>query len=90
MGGTGVTEKTSALTLDGIEPDALAWRLIARLVSDWPEHVDWEDVPNLSEISWEQVAGEMDEIATWVSNRSDQFDRELKVDSRYLFEQATS
>ena len=78
------------LHLEGIEPDALAWRLLARLVSDWSEHVGWEDVPILDETSWEQVAGEMDEIATWISNRSDQFDRELKVDSRFLFEQATA
>ena len=84
-----MAEHSDSVVLEGIEPDALAWRLIARLVSDWGEHVDWEDVPHLDEVSWEQVAGEMDEIATWISNRSDEFDRELKVDSRYLLERAT-
>jgi len=74
-----------AVVLEGVEPDALAWRLIAHLASNWGEHLDWEDVPHLAEVSWEQVAAELDEIATWVSNHADAFDQASNVDSRDLY-----
>lgn len=78
------------LVPDSAEPDALAMRLMARLVSDWSSHIDWEDVPELVEESWEQVGAEMDEIAVWMLKRADEFDREYHVDSRFLYEQATT
>lgn len=83
-------QEPEGMGLRGAEAFCLAWRLLARLASDWSQHIDWEDVPELGERTWENLTAEMDEVAGAILRRSAHYDRLYEVDSADLLERAQS
>ena len=77
------------ITLD--EANAIAHRMCAVLVANAVQDglLDWELVPELSEVSWGRLVVAVDIVAADAQHRADALDRRLNVDSRTLMERAS-
>lgn len=81
------SDEPQGMGLDIYQENAVAWRLMARLAADWSAHIDWEDVPELGEYAWEQLAERLDEVAATITQRSTNIDRGHNIDSVDLIQQ---
>lgn len=76
------------MQLSADQAEALALRLVARRLDEYEEWLLWEDVPTLSEASFELLLEYVRGAAEMARESSHSFDRSSGIDSAWLSEEA--